>query len=955
MSLLESIDQVRFSPADMQRIMLDRLDEQYKGEIDIKDASNPFVFLLEASSATGAASMLNSELVARKLYPPLAQTQEEIYRHMSDRDYIDRFALPSNATVTVMLSLDEVIKHAVNDTTANQRKLTIPRDTIFTIAGYSWGIYYPIELRVMPHGGVQVVYNGNIAHPLHDLTDDLLDSSVVSLDNVDYLRFDVPVNQFSVRSHYFPVNVSTGISELLPLTDSFYYARVFTGDTRGNWSELLTTHSDQVFDPTIPTAVLTVLEDSVRVTIPQIYFTRNLLQSQIRVDLYTTKGPLSLILNDYPSSEYGVTWENRGDDNNDKYTAPLPALTTLALYGVGVSIGGRLALSLDELRERVITNSNYQAIPITETHLRNLLSDRGYTVTLTRDDVTDRVYHISRLMPSPEVGDLSATVGTLTSSISFTEAVLQNLATVNKAQDRYVILPSTLYTYDQGLLTVVQDDQRESIEFMTPARVSQELNNTLYLYTPFHYVLDVTRERFDVTPYYLDAPVVVGKKHVYENTNIPLQANSSSVEVKRTENGYTILIVMNPTTIDLAQLHVQLAFKPHQERAQAFLNGVLLGLTGDSPVYEFVIDTDYALEGTLLPVSNFKMHQGDLLPHNLDLTAEFSVYYSISEYPADPSAHSEIDSRMGVALLPLGAIGLMEESVVITLGKQLVGLKADSRSVIGSLPMATYAEDIPWTYTENIYARDVDGHILFDTTSGNVEYTILHAAGDPVLDETTGEPLIRYAKDSIMVDSSGNPIVEDSRKIDRQLDLTLFDAKYRFATDPNMVKYREALPTMITQYLETDIVEINGLLLERTDVKFAPKRTLGNIDVTVRDGSVISIDSAQSFIVDYYLTEVGYADTSLRSAITDSTNAVIAKALTSSTVATATINEALKTMGGSEVISVSVRGLGGTDLAIYTLKDDTATSTIATQMEVLADGVLRIIDDVSINFINHVR
>ena len=74
--------------------------------------------------------------------------------------------------------------------------------------------------------------------------------------------------------------------------------------------ECVTTHTDQIFDAAAPTVVLTILKGFVRVTVPQIYVSNGLIEGELRIDVYTTEGPLDLILDNYPMAAFSANWKD---------------------------------------------------------------------------------------------------------------------------------------------------------------------------------------------------------------------------------------------------------------------------------------------------------------------------------------------------------------------------------------------------------------------------------------------------------------------------------------------------------------------------------------------------------------------------------------------------------------------------------------------------------------------
>ena len=102
--IVKKIDAVRFNPSGIQRAALDLLEEVTNGERLVVDSSNPFVFLMESAASFAAAGMLNDEATLRKQYAVMALTEEDLYLHMSDKDYVKRFAPTTTVPFYLLLS-----------------------------------------------------------------------------------------------------------------------------------------------------------------------------------------------------------------------------------------------------------------------------------------------------------------------------------------------------------------------------------------------------------------------------------------------------------------------------------------------------------------------------------------------------------------------------------------------------------------------------------------------------------------------------------------------------------------------------------------------------------------------------------------------------------------------------------------------------------------------------------
>lgn len=950
------------NPQLVIRDALDQLEATFDGSIDIPNPTNPYMHLMEAGAVAASALLLEQEAYNRRQYPSVAMTQDDLYLHMSDADYVGRFSQPAQATFTLMLGRDEIYRRAVAVGTAGIRKIVIPKHSVFTVAGVSFTMQYPIEVRIMPHGGLSIVYDNTQASPLQSLESNVVQFTQVKFQGETFVRLEIPIYQLSVQSQTYATNRSQLSEKTFTFSDNFHYARVYKSDALGNWVEILTTHTDQVFDPNKPTALLQVNGQQLNVRIPQVYLTTRLVDTEIRLDIYTTRGPLDMVLSDYTPSQFGARWQDLDMAALDPYGAALSAFNTLTLFSDNTVVGGRKPLSLAELRERVLTNSLGKAnIPITNVNIGSRLADMGYDMVLDVDNITNRQFLATRSLPGPTDGSTIAGAGC--TILTLTES-MENLATLPSVVDngqRITLLPSTLYQNVNGLISIVPQTIIDGLMALPIDVRARRINENRFLYSPFHYVLDMTNDRFEHRPYYLDSPVVRTKSFISENPTSAMSVSVKKYQIDKVADGYVLTIIAQSgqTWKDLSdsQVFCQLSFTPNGEKNRACQNGTLVGLTqaGDR-VFTFMIGTNYDIDvNDGLMVNTFQMFDDPVHVYPCSLEVEFDVMFIVNQLVIDGFEPSTIDEDMGKNILPNDAIGISQERLNVVLGNALPGLWAVSRSVPSSQDFQRYLADVPAVYESIVYQRDpqtgaidwvIDGN-------GNVEFVVLHQIGDPILDDQNN-PVIRHHAGDVVLDVEGNPIVISTRRMLRQVDIFLVDGVYWFATDIQTVSYRKQIPATITSWLNNDISTVQDVLLEQTTLYFYPKSTMGNVEVKVLEDRTVSIDSAQSFSVTYYLSGTQYRDAALRTALTEAATRVIHEQLSLPVVTNSAIIAELRSQVSGDSIGVSVTGLGGaTPYETVSLINDSARLSIRKKAVAKADGSIGVQDDVSVSFIQH--
>lgn len=966
---LTSLESVRTNPAGIQRVMLAQVRDVLNGEIALVDATNPYVNLMEATAVNTASFVIENETTTRQQYPSTAQTIDDLYLHMSDKDYIDRFAVPAKATFRMMVSKEELLGRMVVDVATGIGKVVIPRFSTIEVGDHVFTLLYPIEIKQLQHGGLQVVYDADQPSPLQVLTTNEVKwttrtpTKEVSLDRVVMISIDFEVLQLRVSSVNSDINQATGYNKVMAFKDEYCYAKVFykNNATGGLWREIKTTHTEQVYDISTPTALLQVGNGALTVRIPQIYLTQGVITGSLRVDVYTSKGAVQLNTSVYKASAFSCNWAVIDSSEKTPYVAAWQAMRTYFVYSTDVVSGGAAPLGFEALRDRVIMNTvGGRVIPITGAQNQASLTRTGFEIVKHTDILTERRFLATRTLPKPFDAKLvTAGSASIESVILSFEEAINHGGTLNHGE-RVTLTPSILYENTNGVVRMVTESAYATLMSYIPERRALAVSNGNYLYTPFHYVLDAGNDMFDARAYYLDAPTIETAMFIDQNDTTGLQVTTGNVSITKYSGGYRVLVKTSSNNawrdLDASQLHAQLSYLASGEDAKCYLNGTLVGRSEDGETFfEFAITSSFDVDALdRLYLNSFKILnlENRSVPALLEQLFELT-YATSSLMPAGWLSH-QMDNQLGRFLLPNRIAGVTQERISIQFGKALNNLWSSARSIPSSAPYRTYDADVQAFYEKDVLAVDPATGTSFSVKAdGTLDYTYLARQGDPILDNSGG-PVYLHRKGDVMLDTNHNPIPVGESYLSRQVDLFFIEGVYHFADDYSTTTYRSEMVATVVNWITKDLASMTGDLLEQTEIFFYPKTSMGSVKALIEGGNVTQVQAGQALTVRLYVGDSVFDNADLRTTLSTAAVEVIDSHFKQSTVSVSAITDELRKRYASDVVGISISGLGGSrNLEIITMLVESERCSIRKKLVALPNGQLIVREDVTVDFVRH--
>lgn len=945
----------------MQRTAIQHVEDILAGKVTITDATNPFVTLMGVSAANTSAWMLRWINGQRRPYPELANTAEEVYPHMSDADYIGRFALPKVQKVHCVIPLTELTSRMVLQPDGS-RRATIPRYSTVTVSGTTFTLMYPVIIQSRIGGGrLSVHYDLSNLNELHPIT-----SSVIiakerrgRTEESASLVVELEMVQVITASQTYDINPSVGVKGVIDLVDSYSYARVwFKGRNSNTWTELRTTHDDMTYDSGTPTAVLSVIGTQLKIRIPQIYFTTGQVTGKLRVDVYTTKGAIQL--NTEGMRVESFQSEYRGDPY-DVVTPDVAAFQSIPnkfFYFSALSVGGRAALTDRELRERVIYNAKGPMKQvITPQQLPKAIEDKGFTLRTFVDNTTGRQLLASRALPGSDDLDLITPGSATIEDVLTTIGELKTSPWVANNGDRVTIAPSALWRTVNGVVRLCAADELTQLMAMDAESRVLAINNGNYLFTPFYYVLDTTEGSFGLRAYHLEDNTAIVDRFLGENDTTGMQIEIAGLQLDNTGNGWRLLVSTRSDEgwkqQDAVYRMAQLSYFPPGVGAAAAINGEYLGVDeAGEDVFSFSLPSGYDIDrDDAVSMLGFHAITADVRETFSKLEQEFRLtFISGASMPGSTQPHA-MDSALVTAALPTRVRAVGAQQVVLNFGVRLKNLWTACRPLAPATPWRTYDSDMPEVWAADKLEPNPDnGTDVWYHPDGTPYFKYLARAGDPMIEN--GQQVYRWRKGQTIY-QGGLPVPVGQDGIQRQFSVLFLEGGYYFATDASTVEYTDKMTKVMVDYITNGLGGFTERALEKTNLFYYPKITLGQVDALVDGGQLAQIRAEQSLVVRLGVHKRVFENTKLRKELERKTIQVIYDFFDRDVISISDLTDLLHVAYGQDVISVVVTGLGGTDSNAITLLNANERLSLKKRVFILETGEFTVREDVSVDFFNH--
>lgn len=987
----DELNRISNSPARVIPSIFNDIEKTFdQGFGTLNGSGHPFAYAIDLIVGT------NFNLISRlgdteaRTYPVHARNISDLAKVMSDEDWYGVFADPSETGVRFIISEESLDRFSVRydnvDGTLDNsyRKLVIPADTQIMIADIPFLLENPVEIRVMDHGGYQVVYDSTRQSPFKPLSSNTPEVDYLNIDGRQYLAIHLPIRQLLITE--FPnraVNEVAGFREQIQFTDSLYAVRAWLVPEGSNVrTEMSVVYNNDIFDPTFPTLTID-LEDtngttdlgtgSFTASLPSVYTQNGLGIGRITILIYTTKGAYYRDLTTLKSQYHTAAYYNYANDKGklNIYEAPFRTIGEgVVIDSIAPITGGRNALTFPELKTRQIYGYRKRLIPVSNTDVSEFLLSNGYSSIKSIDQVTSRLYRVTKNLPLQDnklyqddsVTRFNSSMGTHVGSIlTSLEQLIGSGWGIDNGRRVTIPARSAFDITQQTPAIIPRNDYNTLMGLSNQGKIDALTNKTL-CYNPFAYVIDTTQSRASCRIYRLNKPDIRYQTFRWENVNLGVQVGVGAINIKSTQFTYEIDIETQSSDdykkLDDDIVGIQLSLTPIGTTSPATMRAEYRGRTEKGErLFRFVIPTRYDVDSNnQIDLGGFNQFGRPQVTTYIDLstTANFIFTYSGN----NQQLRSESDMKVDQTLFSTTTIAMVDTDYALELGRQLKSMYTRIRPVTGPAMYRKYDVDIPSIYEQTEYEYEtviVNGkpmqQLKIDPVTGLP--IITHKKGDQVF-TPEGKPVYKFLKGQTVYDTEGNPVLLEPRKMLYYWDFIGFDFNYIVSQDDYDTIYMDRVDDFFVDEVVAQLDEFNKITLDETKLVFKPRSTMGFTRCIINEAVERMLKTDLSFSITYSLTREGLRNQNLKDNLGISTHRLINTELMDETVSLSEIIQSLKDAGGSDVIDVQVKATSGTTgIEIVTNVDNTNGFSVRKVLEQTADRFLTIKEDIDIQFKRH--
>lgn len=955
--------------------------------MEVVDASNAFIMLMEATTHLASQNWTANALGLKRRYASLATEFTELYPHLAPKDIPDIFAKPTQTEIRLTLLVDNLLSNSVNH--GSYREAIIPALTEIAVDDLRFSLERAISIKAYTNRIFKISYvdGGELYSDLAILNGP---QNFTRMDGSSWLTFVVPVKQINYTQYTLSSIANTVFDHELAYVDQLSSIHVFYADN--GYKPLRLTLSDRIYDPLTPCVVLTPDIDNqrLRLTIPRLFTINNII-GNVKVVVGTTKGDIDRVFTQYSYEDYRIGLDTDIYPIGAEERAFLNA--TVLCEIVAPLTGGRDGLNFLALRDRVVGRGfGHPNLPISRNEVTHKLNDHGLSILSYQEGVGGRTYLVTDDTPNPSYDSQMPTRFDLEPYLDFNRSLykipakedesLMELAKyqnyqgnrsrmvkydtylpiaclnvelaiaeleaapyVRKFQTGYTLLPTHLFRV-VGESLVPSSLAVSELDGLSPEAIMASLNQVNHILPLFHYDIRPFRGNWTISAWSMNLPSLPLVDRIEAEQANPNLFRRMNHQLFKTNTGYVLRLGVNAT--GLSPVNVRAWLRIELPTSTDLVD------SGQSNVIHLPFNISSGEEGLILELEltctwEFRDDRIGFLLNNVNYFLNSSMWASVVYCLATaPTNYSGALSN----LIPDSSVAAMlHERMYLCFGEKLSHLWTNVRGVAGRIEYLQHLQDVPYVIeTDSIYTTTAEA-IPF-TIGPDCKITYRPTVTTSTTVTRQGEVVYKHRQGDLVLDELGRPIITNTDGQSLRFDLLGVDAGAVFAEDADVIQQLVLVEQDLVHKCVRVLPELQKQMLERTNLYYRPLRTLGSSAISANGKGMGQVSLNISPTVNLTVSQTVYYDALVKKSLRDLTVQALNLSLTRSIISYDRILADLRQVYGGSVVSVSVTGLPA---ALYNspihLDDETALMVVGTSLIKGSDNKLTLTDSIVVNYI----
>jgi hypothetical protein len=929
---IQELNQYILDPSKSISFVLDRMSEDSNNKLSFQDPTHPAINILEASAFMASACLNKINTSLRDVFPILANSNENLYKHISDADIIGVSSSPS--TISVVFYIKKIDIEQLGVEYDGFRKCAIPLYTNIKVDNIDFTLLNRINIFLFDNGKIDIEQElspGGLG------IDSIfrLESLITVEEEAEWVVFETLVKQ--VKRSVIEESIISGkkFEKSIPISNGerFHFTEVYAINSDDSRIKLETVYNDQVFNKNTPSIFVKFLDGELVYDLPMIYQAEGILNSKLEIILYTTKGEMSLPTEILENNKFEI----KLGETTDLEASSIENINKFCVSR-GMATYGNNGKDMAEIKNSVIFNTTGKiSTPITTAEFKDAASREGFFLEIIRDTVTTRNFVVNRALPEPTMSSVKTKADILNNQVSIQLDEANNYNNISISNNDIVLKANSSFKYKNGIVSMLTNLEVFNLEKMPRKNLIAYLNENEIFYNPFTYIIEKDAKIIKSRVYNLNNPKLINLKVSAKNNYVSVKVNIVAMDVLQTKDGYTVRFKVSGNddfnNLRPAFVKAQLKIPLNNAMEYVYFTESLFIDGADNKYFIFNISSNLMIDSD----NGISVLNGNSLITTKTIGISGKMFidiYSIDNQIVKDINHSSMDDKIMIEDKEFLNVLTLEE-LDYTFGQELKYIWNNVINFYTDRKFKKHTEDSFARYQNDVYEYCEETESIFwpvRDLGGNItryEERILNRKGD-IIEDVDGNKVYAFKKGDYVTDENGNLILDGTSGIVRAVDVLMIDYKFKVA-GKDYPNYTKEFTNTIVTWINNAITTLNKSSLDQTLIQFKSNKNVGTVKL-ISNGLTSVHNSIVIPSVVLYLNSSLAITADIVKVFKDTIGKILHKHIESRSFTISDIRNNIITELGSNVLGVKISKITNDDREIVTVAENSNVFTLSKEL-----------------------